>query len=63
MPKAKIVEKRIICVPYESMSNTYSARKWLWEYLRDNNLTASTIYHNDKDVVAEVVVGTEEKDF
>ncbi len=62
MPKARIIEKRIVCVPYESPQNTVSARKWLWEYLRDNNLIASTIYHNDKDIVAEVIVRTEEKE-
>lgn len=62
MPKARIVEKRIISVPYEGENGKFAARKWLWEYLRDNNLTAQTIYHNDKDIVAEVIVRTEEKE-
>ena len=62
MVKKRIVEKHIISVPYEGENGKFSARKWLWEYLRDNNLTASTIYHNDKDIVAEVIVRTEEKE-
>lgn len=62
MPRVKIVDKQIICVPYEGENGKLTARKLLWEYLRDNNLTAITIYHNDKDIVAEVVVRTEEKE-
>lgn len=62
MPKVKIFEKQIISVPYEGENGKFAARKWLWEYLRDNNLTASTIYHNDKDIVTEVIVRTKEKE-
>lgn len=62
MPKVKIVEKRIISVPYESENGKFAARKCLWEYLRDNDLIANTIYHNDKDIVAEVIVRTDEKE-
>ncbi len=60
MEKMRIVKKHIISVPYEG--DKFAARKWLWEYLRDNNLTAIKIYHNDKDIVAEVIVRTEEKE-
>ena len=60
MAKKRIVEKHIISVPYEG--DKFAARKWLWEYLRDNNLTAKTIYHNEKNITAEVIVRTEEKE-
>ena len=63
MPKIKIVEKHIITVPYEGENGKFAARKWLWEYLKANGRMADTIYHNDKDIVAEVVVKTEEKVF
>ena len=62
MPKVKIVEKQIITVPYEGENGKFAARKWLWEYLRDNNLTAKTIYHNEKNITAEVIVRTDEKE-
>lgn len=62
MRKATILDRRIICVPICGNNGKFEARKWLWEYLRDNNLTAQTIYHNDKDIVAEVIVRTEEKE-
>jgi hypothetical protein len=62
MPKVKIVDKRLISVPYDGENGKFAARKWLWEYLRDNNLTAQTIHHNDKNIVAEVIVRTEEKE-
>jgi hypothetical protein len=63
MPKVKIVEKQIITVPYEGENGKFEARKQLWEYLKWQGQTAQTIYHNDKDIVAEVIVRTEEKVF
>lgn len=63
MPTIKIVDKQIICVPYEGENGKYEARKCLWEYLKSKGWMANTIYHNDKDIVAEVIVKTEEKVF
>lgn len=63
MPKVKIVEKQIITVPYEGENGKFEARKLLWEYLKWQGQTAQTIYHNENDIVAEVIVKTEEKFF
>jgi hypothetical protein len=62
MRKAILIERQTIVVPIVGENGKFEAQKWLWEYLRDNNLTAQTIYHNDKDIVAEVIVRTEEKE-
>lgn len=63
MPKARIVEKKIITVPYEGENGERNAKVWLWEYLKERNLIAQTIYHHSKEIVAEVIVSTEEKEF
>lgn len=63
MPTVKIVEKHIVSVPYEGENGKFAARKCLWEYLQSKGQMAQTIYHNDKDIVAEVIVKTEEKVF
>lgn len=63
MPRARITDKRIISVPYEGENGKENARKWLWEYLRDNNLTAQTIEHRYREICAEVIVERSEKEF
>lgn len=62
MPKARIVEKEIITVPYEGADGVNVAKRWLWEYLKERNLMAQTIYHHAKEIVAEVIVSTDEKE-
>ena len=63
MPKVKIVEKQIVSVPYEGENGKLEARKLLWEYLKWQGHIAQTIYHNENEIVAEVIVKTEEKFF
>ena len=63
MPRARITDKRIICVPYEGENGKENARKWIWEYLRDNNLTAQTIEHRYREIYVEVILGSTEKVF
>ena len=63
MPSAKITDKRIITVPFVGVDGEKNAKRWLWEYLRDNNLTAQTIEHRYREIYAEVIVASCEKEF
>ena len=63
MPIAKITDKRIITVPFVGVDGEKNAKRWLLEYLRDNNLTAQTIEHRYREIYAEVIVGSAEKEF
>lgn len=63
MPKAQIVDKRFIFVEYGADKEKFAASKWLWEYLRDNDLIAKKIERWRNGISAEVIVRTEEKTF
>ena len=59
MPKARLETKRYVTVPIVGEDGKERARRWLWEFLKRNNLVAERIEHLPDRIVA--IVSTEKE--
>lgn len=62
MEWAKIETRKYITVPIVGENGKDAARRWLWEYLRDNDFVSVNIEQFPDKIVAEVEF-SEQKDF